>query len=76
MAQVSKTIIIYCLMIFHTTKSKKDSTIGFITSKQLENTLFHWFICYHTSESNFQLTIQQQWPNYCSSMKNSYYSLF
>ena len=40
MAQVTKAIIIYCLIIFHSTKSKNDLIRGFSTSKQLENTLF------------------------------------
>jgi len=40
MVQPTKTHIILCLMIFQSTKSKNDLIFGFITSKQLENSLF------------------------------------
>jgi len=40
MVQVTKTLIIYCLKIFHSIKSKNDLIIRFTTSKQLESTLF------------------------------------
>ena len=40
MVQVTKTLIILCLMIFHSTKMKNDLIFGFSTSKQLETTPF------------------------------------
>ena len=40
MIQVTKTLTILCLMMFHSTKTKNDLLFGFSTSKQLENTLF------------------------------------
>jgi len=39
MVQVTKTLTILCLMMFHSTKMKNDVLFGFSTSKQLENTL-------------------------------------
>ena len=50
----SKTLIIYCLMIFPSTKSKIDLIIRFTTTKQLENSFFHQFIFSPTLETNFQ----------------------
>ena len=75
MVQVTKTPIILCLMIFHSTKMKNYLIFGFSTSKQLENTLFHWFICSHTPETNSQPTLQQ-WQNDGSSNKNTYCFMF
>jgi len=40
MVHMTKTHIVLCLMIFHSTKSKNDLIFGFGISKQLENTLF------------------------------------
>jgi len=40
MVQVTKTHIILCLMIFHSSNSKNDLIFGFSILKQLENTLF------------------------------------
>jgi len=75
MAQVTKAIIIYCLMIFPSTKSKNDLIFGLTTSKQLEATLFQKFICSHTSELISNKLLQQQ-QNHGSSMKNTYHLLF
>jgi len=36
----TKTLIVLCLMIFHSNKIKNDLIFRFITSKQLENTLY------------------------------------
>jgi len=69
--QVWKALIIYCLKIFHSTKRKNDLIFGFSTTKQLENTLFHWFIYSHTWGINFQPTLQP-WPNHGHSNKNTY----
>jgi len=63
------------LMIFHSTNSKNDSMIGFSTFRQLETTLFLWFISSHTPETNFQVT-SQHWQNPGSSIKNTYWLLF
>jgi len=52
MVQVTKTPIILCLMIFHSTKSRNNFIFGFSISKQLENTPFQQFICSHTLETN------------------------
>ena len=52
LVQVTKTHIILCLMIFHSTKMKNDLMFEFSTSKQLESTLFQQFICSHTLETN------------------------
>jgi len=52
MAQLTKTLIILCLMMFHSIKMKNDLIFGFSTSKQLENTAFQQFICSHTTETN------------------------
>ncbi len=49
-----KPLIIYCLMIFPSTKSKIDLIIRFTTTKQLENSFFHQFIFSPTLETNFQ----------------------
>jgi len=38
MVQVTKTHMILCWMIFHSTKCKNDLVFGHSTSKQLENT--------------------------------------
>jgi len=70
MVQVSRTLIIYCLMIFPSFKSKNDLIIGITTSKKLETTLFQYFICLRTLETNFQATLQQ-WQNHGSSIKNN-----
>jgi len=59
MVQEQKPLIIYYLKISHSTKSKNDLIIVFTISKQLQITFFHWFICSHTSETNFQATLQQ-----------------
>jgi len=40
MVQVSKTLVILCLKIFQSTKSKNDLICGLSKSKQLESTLF------------------------------------
>jgi len=40
MVQVTKSLTILCLMMFHSAKMKNDLLFGFSTSKQLENTLF------------------------------------
>ncbi len=71
MVQVTKTHIILSLMIFHSTKSKNDLIFRVSTSKQLENTLFQKFICSHTSETNYQPTLQQ-WQDHGSSIENTY----
>jgi len=58
MLHITKTHIILCLTIFHSIKSKNDLTFGFSMPKQLESTLFQKFICSHTSETNYQPTLQ------------------
>jgi len=75
MAQVTKTLIIHCLKISHSTKSKNDLIIGFTTLNYLEITLFQEFIYSQIPETNFQVTLQQ-WPNHGSCMKNTCYLLF
>ena len=40
MVHITKTHIILCVMIFHSTKSKNDLIFEFSISKQLENTFF------------------------------------
>jgi len=40
MVHITKTHIVLCLMIFHSTKSKHNLIFGFSTSKQLEMCLF------------------------------------
>jgi len=75
MVQVTKTHIILCWMIFHSIKSKNVLILGFTTSKLLENSQFQLFICSHTTETNFQVTVQQ-WQNDGSSMKNTYHLCF
>jgi len=75
MAQVTNAIIIYCLKIFHSTKSKDDLIIGFTISKQLETILFQQFICSNTPETNFQATLQQ-WQTHGSSNKSNHYLMF
>ena len=44
MIQVTKTLTILCLMMFHSTKIKNDLRFGFSTSKRLENAVFQQFI--------------------------------
>jgi len=39
MVHITKTQIVLCLMMFHSTQMKNDLIFGFSTSKQLENTL-------------------------------------
>jgi len=63
MVQLRKTLIIYCLLIFHSTKSKNVLILGFSISKQLENTLSVIHMLTHTSETNHQPTLQQ-WQNH------------
>ena len=76
MAQVTKTHIVLCLMIFHSTKSKNNLIIGFTTLNNLEITLFlQEFIYSQIPETNFQVTLHQ-WPNHGSSMKSTYYLFF
>jgi len=75
MVQVIKTHIILCWMIFHSIKSKNVLILGFTTSKLLENSLIQLFICFHTTETNFHVTVQQ-WQNDGSSMKNTYHLCF
>jgi len=58
MVHTTETHIVLCLMIFHSTKSENDLIFGFSISKQLESTLFQYFICSHTLETNFQATLQ------------------
>jgi len=41
MVQTTKTLIILCLMIFHSIKSKNGLIFGFSTSSQLETTFFN-----------------------------------
>jgi len=40
MVHITKTHIVLCLMIFHSTKSKNNPIFGFSSSKQLENPPF------------------------------------
>jgi len=75
MVQVTKTLIILCLMMFHSTKMKNDLIFGFSTSKQLESTIFQQLICSHTLETNSQPTLQQ-WQNDGSHNKNTYCFMF
>jgi len=66
MVQETKSLIINCLKILLSTKGKNDLIIGLTISKQLEITLFQQFICSHTPETNFQVTLQQWQQHYSS----------
>jgi len=76
MVQVTKTHIILCWMIFHSIKSKNVLILGFTTSKLLQISQFQLFICSHTTETNFKVTVVEQWQNDGSSMKNTYHLCF
>jgi len=56
MVHITKTLIVLCLMIFHSTNIENDLIFRFSTSKQLENTLYSSNSYAHT----FQKLISNQ----------------